>query len=337
MKIALDAMGGDRSPSVEVEGAVQAVRDLGVEVILVGEESLLKEELRKHRTEGLPLTIVHAPQKVEMHEAPTQVIRKKKDASICVAANLVKEGKAAALVSAGHTGATMAAAMFILSPIRGVERPAIATLLPTLQGVALMLDVGANVDCKPKHLFQFAVMGDVYARRVMGKTSPRIGLLSIGEEDTKGNLLTKEAFGHLKAAPFNFIGNVEGREVYSGAADVIVCDGFIGNVALKISEGVAETLGKLLKREIEASRFGKIGYLFLRSAFEAFKKKVDYAEYGGAPLLGVNGVCIICHGRSSPRAIRNALAMARDFTSGQVLPHLQKDIEEKMTFFKGEG
>jgi glycerol-3-phosphate acyltransferase PlsX len=337
MKIALDAMGGDRSPSAEVEGALQAVRDLGVEIILVGDESLLRREIQNQGGSHASLSIVHTSQKIEMHESPTQVLRKKKDASVCIAANLVKEGKADAMVSAGNTGATMAAAMFILSPIRGVDRPAIATILPTLQGVSLMLDVGANVDCKPRHLFQFAIMGHAYAERVLKRPNPKIGLLSIGEEDTKGNLLTKETFAHLKQSPLNFVGNVEGREVYSGGADVIVCDGFIGNVALKISEGVAETIGKLLKREIAASRLGKIGYLLLKPAFEAFKKKVDYAEYGGAPLLGVNGVCIICHGRSSPKAIRNALSMAKEFSESGVLQYLQQDIEETMTFFHGEA
>ena len=336
MKIAIDVMGGDRSPSAEVEGAVQAARDLGVEIILVGEETRVREELKKHPASGLPISIVHASQKVEMHESPSIILRKKKDASICVATTLVRDGKASAVVSAGHTGATMAAAMFILSPMRGVERPAIATLLPTLQGVALMLDVGANVDCKPKHLFQFAIMGHVYAQRIQGKANPRIALLSIGEEDTKGNLLTKETFKVLKECPLNFIGNVEGREVYSGEADVIVCDGFIGNVALKISEGVAETIGTLLKREIAASPMGKIGFFFLRSAFQSFKRKVDYAEYGGAPLLGVNGISIICHGRSSPKAIKNAVAMARDFSQNQVLSFLQSDIEEKMAYFKSD-
>lgn len=329
MKIALDAMGSDRSPQVEVEGAILAVRELGVEVILVGDEASLKTEIQRHHAERLPLAVVHAPQKIEMHESPSQVVRKKKDSSISVATTLVKEGKAAAVVSAGHTGATMAAALFILSPIEGVERPAIATILPTLKGIALLLDVGANVDCKPRHLVQFAIMGHVYAQRVLGLSQPKIGLLSIGEEDSKGNLLTKETFGYLKQLPLNFVGNVEGRDVYTGVADVVVCDGFIGNVALKISEGVAETIGKLLKREIAASPLGKIGYFLLKPAFESFKRKVDYAEYGGAPLLGVNGVCIICHGRSTPKAIKNAIAMAKEFSQSQVLQHIQKDIESQ--------
>lgn len=333
MKIALDAMGGDRSPSVEVEGAILAAKEYNAEIVLVGDEKLLRPEIEKHGAAGIPLSICHASQRVEMHESPSSVLRKKKDSSIVVATTLVREGKASALVSAGHTGATMAAALFTLGTIKGVERPAIATILPTLQGVAVMLDVGANVDCKPRHLFQFAIMGHAYALKVLQKENPRIGLLSIGEEDTKGNLLTKETFKHLKNSPLNFIGNVEGRDVYAGNADVIVCDGFIGNVALKISEGVAETIGKLLALEIGRSFLGKVGYLLLKPAFRSFKKRVDYAEYGGAPLLGVNGICIICHGRSSPRAIKNAIALAIELTKVQTIHVVQKDIEELMSFY----
>lgn len=333
MKIALDAMGGDGSPSVEVEGAILAAKEYNVEIVLVGEESLLKPEIEKHGVHSLPLSVCHASQRVEMHESPASVLRRKKDSSVFVATTLVREGKASAVVSAGHTGATMAAALFILGPVKGVERPAIATILPTLQGTAIMLDVGANVDCKPRHLFQFAIMGHVYAMKVLQKENPKIGLLSIGEEDTKGNILTKETFRHLKDSPLNFIGNVEGRDVYTGEADVIVCDGFIGNVALKISEGVAETIGKLLAREIGRSLLGKIGYLLLKPAFRSFKKTVDYAEYGGAPLLGVNGICIICHGRSSPRAIKNAIAMAIELINLQTINYLQREIAEMMTFY----
>lgn len=333
MKIALDAMGGDRSPSVEVEGAILAAREYPVEIVLVGDEKLLKPEIEKHGSTGLPLSICHASQRIEMHESPASVVRRKKDSSIVVATTLVRDGKASAVVSAGHTGATMAAALFILGSIKGVERPAIATILPTLQGTALMLDVGANVDCKPKHLFQFAIMGHVYAKKVMQRENPKIGLLSIGEEDTKGNILTKETFKHLKNSPLNFIGNIEGRDVFSGNADVVVCDGFIGNVALKISEGVAEIIGKLLAREIGKSILGKFGYLLLKPAFTAFKKRLDYAEYGGAPLLGVNGVSIICHGRSSPRAIKNAIAMAMESTKLQTINYVQNDIGELMTFY----
>jgi len=338
MKIALDAMGGDRSPSIEVEGAIAAAKEYRVEIILVGDERLLKSELEKQGAIGLPISICHASQRIEMHESPASIVRRKKDSSIVVATALVRDGKASAVVSAGHTGATMTAALFILGSIKGVERPAIATILPTLQGRAMMLDVGANVDCKPEHLYQFAIMGHVYAKKVMHLENPRIGLLSIGEEDTKGNTLTKETFRHLKHSPLNFVGNIEGREVYTGNADVVVCDGFIGNVALKISEGVAEIIGKLLAREIKKSLFGKIGYLLLKPAFTSFKKRVDYAEYGGAPLLGVNGVSIICHGRSSPTAIKNAIAMAVELTESQTINYLQKDIAEMMmSYAEGVG
>lgn len=333
MKIALDAMGGDGSPSIEIEGAILAAKEYNVEIVLVGEEGLLKSEIEKQGGAALPLSVCHASQRVEMHESPASVLRRKKDSSIFVATTLVREGKASAVVSAGHTGATMAAALFILGPVKGVERPAIATVLPTLQGTAIMLDVGANVDCKPRHLFQFAIMGHVYAMKVLQKEDPKIGLLSIGEEDTKGNILTKETFRHLKDSPLNFIGNVEGRDVYTGNADVIICDGFIGNVALKISEGVAETAGKLLAREIEKSLLGKIGYMLLKPAFKSFKKKFDYAEYGGASLLGVNGVCIICHGRSSPRAIKNAISMAVELTRLQTINYMQEDIAGLMTYY----
>lgn len=334
MRIALDAMGGDSSPTAEVEGAVLAAREYKTEVVLVGDEKLLRSELEKHRTSGLPITISHASQRVEMHESPVAVLRKKKDSSIIVATKLVRDEKASAVVSAGNSGATMAAALLILGPVKGVERPAIATILPTLEGVAIMLDVGANVDCKPKHLYQFAIMGHAYAVKMLQKENPRIGLLSIGEEDTKGNILTKETFRYLKNSPLNFIGNVEGKDVYSGRADVIVCDGFIGNVALKISEAVAETMGKMLAREIKKSPGGKIGYLLLKKAFASFKKKVDYAEYGGAPLLGVNGVSIICHGRSTPKAIKNAIGMSVKLSEVQTIQYLQKDVSELMTYFK---
>jgi phosphate acyltransferase len=326
MKIALDAMGGDDAPSSIVAGAVEAARAFNVEIVLVGDETAVRRELAHHGGEGLPISVVHASQVVEMHESPSSVIRRKRKSSIWIATELVKKGEASAVISAGNTGAAMATALLQLGPLKGVERPAIVTLLPTLTGVALMLDVGANVDCKPHQLFQFAVMGHIYAERIMEWSRPRIGLLSIGEEDTKGNELTREAFKLLKNCPLNFIGNVEGRDVYLGTTDVIVCDGFIGNVALKISEGIADTIFKLLRQEISKSVLGKLGYLLLRSSFGNFKRRIDYAEYGGAPLLGVNGVSIICHGRSSPKAIRNAVRVSKDFVDRDLNGHLQRDI-----------
>ena len=336
MKIALDAMGGDYAPQKIVEGAVLAARDYNIEAILVGDQNTIKRELSKHNTKGLSLSIYHASQKIEMQDSPSVAIRKKRDSSIYVATTLVKRKEAAAVISAGHTGAMMATALFVLGSLKGVERPAIATVLPTITGTSVMLDVGANVDCKPQHLFQFSIMGEVYAERVLGIRRPRIGLLSIGEEDIKGNLLTKETFRILKTSQLNFIGNVEGRDVYMGNADVIVCDGFIGNVALKISEGLADAIIKLLKKEIAAATFGKIGYSILKPAFTRFKKRIDYSEYGGAPLLGVNGVCVICHGRSSAKAIKNALKVAKDFSESKVNEYIQKDIEKNMAYYTSQ-
>jgi glycerol-3-phosphate acyltransferase PlsX len=329
-RIALDAMGGDAGPAPIVEGAVQAAAEFKVEIILVGDEGLIEKEIKRHSIKDLPLSVIHAPQRVEMGEPPSQVIRRKRQSSIWMATELVKEGKAEAVISAGNTGATMASALFILGPLQGIERPAIAALLPTLIGNSIMLDVGATVDCKPVNLLQFAVMGHEYAKREFGKASPKIGLLSIGEEDSKGNELTKETFKLLKSSSLNFIGNVEGSDVYAGHTDVVVCDGFIGNVALKISEGLADTISKLLKREIAVAPLGKLGYFFLKSRFKQFRRRVDYAEYGGAPLLGVNGICIISHGRSSAKAIKNAIKVATDFSKHRINEHIQKNVEENM-------
>ncbi|ODT46548.1 MAG: phosphate acyltransferase PlsX, partial [Nitrospira sp. SCN 59-13] len=250
MKIAVDAMGGDHGPAPVIEGAMQAAQELGVGIILVGKEDELTAACRKLNCNDTRITIRHAPQVVEMHESPAAVARKKRDSSIWVATELVKSGEADAVVSPGNTGASMVASFFVLGLIKGVERPAIATMLPTLTGSAIMLDVGANVDCSAQHLEQFALMGNEFAKHVYAKPNPRVGLLSIGEEDSKGNEVTKEAFKLLKTSPLNFIGNVEGRDVYSGSADVVVCDGFIGNVALKISEGVADVIKKLLMKEL---------------------------------------------------------------------------------------
>ena len=333
MKIAVDAMGGDTAPASVIEGAVMAAREAGIAVILVGDPAQIETHLARLPAAGVQIEVVPASQRVEMHESPSQVVRRKRDSSIWVATELVKKGAAAAVVSAGNTGASMATAFFILGPIKGVERPAIATTLPTLQGTTLLIDVGANVDCKPLHLFQFALMGSEYAERVLNKPRPKVGLLSIGEEDTKGNEVTKETFKILKASALNFIGNVEGRDIYAGTADVVVCDGFIGNVALKVSEGLAESMGKVLRREIEAAPLGWLGYLLLRGAFRRFRRTVDYAEYGGAPLLGVNGVSIISHGRSSPRAIRNAIGVAKTLAENQINERIRADIQDSMAIY----
>lgn len=327
IRVALDAMGGDRGPVVNVEGAVAAARELGLSVLLVGHEEELTRRLQHLSANGLGIVICHAPETVGMHESPSAALRKKKQSSIRVGLELVKRGEADAFISAGNTGAVMATALITLGPLPGVERPAIALIMPTLRGHSILLDVGANADCKARHLLQFAIMGDVYARQVMGKISPTVGLLSIGEEETKGNELTREAFKELEEeSSLNFIGNVEGREVFSGTADIIVCDGFTGNIALKISESSAEFFTVLLKEELAKGLVGKMGALLARDAFRRFKKRVDYTEYGGAPLLGVRGVCIISHGRSTAKAIRNAIRVAAECVENRVIEHINEGI-----------
>ena len=324
-RVALDAMGGDGGPAVNVEGAVAAAREFDLSVLLVGIEQELSQILQHYSTNGLGIAIRHAPETVGMQESPSAALRKKRQSSIRVGLELVKKGDADAFISAGNTGAVMATALITLGPLPGVERPAIALTVPTLRGHSIMLDVGANVDCKPRHLLQFAIMGDVYARQVMGKTSPMVGLLSIGEEESKGNELTREAFKELEEEPsINFIGNVEGREVFSGAADIIVCDGFTGNIALKISESAADFFTVLLKEELAKGLVGKAGAVLARGAFDRFKKRVDYSEYGGAPLLGIKGVCIISHGRSSAKAIKNAIRVAAECVENRVIEHISE-------------
>jgi glycerol-3-phosphate acyltransferase PlsX len=331
MKIALDAVGGDHGPVPCIEGALQAARELDVEVILVGDEAVLKRETDRLGCLDPRLSIRHASQVVGMHESPAAMVRKKRDSSIWIATELVKNGGADAVVSPGNTGASMVASFFVLGLTKGVERPAIATSLPTVTGEAILLDVGANVDCSAKDLEQFALMGNEYGKHLFGKPNPRIGLLSIGEEDSKGNEVTKEAFKLLKTSSLNFVGNVEGREVYSGIADVVVCDGFIGNVALKISEGVAETITKLLVKEISSSVLGRLAYPLIAGPLQNLKRRIDYAEFGGAPLLGVNGTTMICHGRSSSKAIKNAIRRAKGMADGRVRELIQRNIEERLS------
>lgn len=327
--VALDAMGGDAGPAVNVEGAVAAARELGLGVILVGVQEEIRRHLDRHDLRGLPIKVRHASEVVEMRESPSTALRKKKDSSIRVAVDLVRSGDADAVVSAGNTGAVMAITLVVLGPLAGVERPAIAAALPTLAGHAILLDVGANVDCKPRHLIQFAIMGNVYARQVLGKARPRVGLLSIGEEETKGNELTKEAFRALEEEPgIEFIGNVEGVDVFKGYADVVVCDGFTGNVALKIGESVAETIMALVREEVTADLRSRAGALLLKPAFRRLQRRLDYSEVGGAPLLGVNGITIISHGRSSAKAIRNALRVAGDCVKSRVLDNIRDGIAE---------
>jgi glycerol-3-phosphate acyltransferase PlsX len=337
MKIAVDAMGGDNAPHAVVAGAVQAAKEYGTGIILVGIEELIQTELKKHhQAKTLPLEIRNATQVVDMLDSPATVFRRKKDSSIRVANELVKSGDAVAVISAGHTGAAMATSLFILGPLEGVERPAIATFMPTMKETCIVLDVGANVDCKPNHLLQFAIMGEVYAKYLLKNPNPRVGLLSIGEEETKGNELTKEAFKLLTETSLNFIGNVEGRDVMGGKADVVVCDGFIGNVVLKLSEAVAETIGLMIRENIGDNLIRKLGYFMMRPAFRALKRRIDYAEYGGAPLVGINGISIISHGRSSDRAIKNAIRVATKLAKSEVNKHIQEDIEKNMELDKSK-
>jgi glycerol-3-phosphate acyltransferase PlsX len=325
--IALDAMGGDNAPQAEVEGAVQAARELGVKVLLVGQQDVLRRELARHPARGLALEIVHASEVIAMDESPTQAVRKKRDSSVHGTARLVKGGQAQGMVSAGNTGAVMATAYFLLGTLPSVDRPALAAPFPTSRGgVSVMLDVGANVDSKPAHLEQFAVMGEVYYRTIFGTRRPRVAILSIGEEEVKGNELTKETFTRLKQMHLNFTGNVEGRDVFAGAADVIVCDGFIGNVALKISEGLVEHMIKMLKQGLGSTWTTQVGALLARGAFKDLKKKLDYSEYGGAPLLGVKGIAIIGHGRSNANAVKNAIRVAAELTRARVNEKIEEEL-----------
>ncbi|MBV8069519.1 MAG: phosphate acyltransferase PlsX [Acidobacteriaceae bacterium] len=328
--IALDAMGGDNFPKPEVDGALQAVRALNVKVILVGREEVVRKELDRH--EGwrrLPIEMRHASDQITMEDSAGKAIRTKKDSSIRVASRLVRDGYAQGVVSAGNTGAVMATAKMVQGMLAGVDRPALATAFPTLGGKsAVMLDVGANVDCSPKMLAQFAVMGNAYSRVIFHSRNPRVGLLSIGEEEHKGNNLTHEAQPLLKSLKnLNYIGNVEGRDVYTGKVDVIVCDGFVGNVALKVSEGLVDVIRQSLKQSMKATLTRKVGAYLARGAFYEFKKTVDYSEYGGAPLLGLNGICVICHGRSNAKAIKNAIRVAKEFAEGKINERIASELD----------
>jgi len=325
MRVAVDAMGGDHAPREVVAGAVQAARDLGVEVILVGPTGVLTEELRALGAAGAA-RIEEAPEVIDMAEAPAMALRRKRRASIPVAIELVHRGDADAMVSAGNTGAAMAAALFGLGRVEGIDRPAVAAVLPTLGGRTIMLDVGANVDCRPKHLLQFAVMGSVYAARVLGVPEPRVGVLSNGAEDTKGNDVVVRAAELLRGSGLRFIGNVEGREFWDGVADVVVCDGFVGNVVLKFGEGLALGIFSLLRDELRRGFLSRLGVALVRSRLRTVGRRMDYTEYGGAPLLGVNGVCIIQHGSSKAKAIRNAVALAADSVRARIVDVIRDDV-----------
>src|SRR6202046_3527983 len=325
--IALDAMGGDHAPRAEVEGAILAARELGVRVLLVGIEATLRHELNRHKIGDLPIEIVNATDVVTMADSPSQAFRRKKDSSLHIAARLVRDGKAEALVSAGNTGAEMTVARFVLGTLPSVDRPALAWAFPNMkEKVTVILDVGANVDSKPEHIEQFAVMGDIYYRSIWGVKRPRVALLSIGEEESKGNELTREASGRLKHGSLNFQGNIEGRDIFRGNVDVIVCDGFIGNIALKLSEGLVEHIGGMLKKAIKSSLTSQLGYALSKRAFEDFRKRTDYSEYGGAPLLGVRGITIIGHGRSNANAVKNAIRVAAELCRSRVNEKIEQEL-----------
>ncbi len=327
MRIAVDAMGGDFAPAHPVDGAVAAARNQGIGIDLIGNVSAIDAELARHPdARGLDVRVIDAPDVIEMSEAPAMALRRKPRASIRVAAERVASGDAVAMFSAGHTGASVVAAHAVFGMLAGVDRPALAPTIPTLSGSAVLLDAGATVECRAAHLLQFGHMGAMYARVGLGVEQPRVGLLSIGEEETKGNDLTREAHQLLKTSALAFVGNVEARQIFSGGADVIVCDGFTGNVALKLSEGLVEMVESLLGAELQSTFSSQVGSLLSQRAFRRFRKRVDYSEFGGAPLLGVAGLCIVGHGRSSPKAVRNAVVMASRMAGHGMMARLSAEM-----------
>jgi len=334
MRIALDAMGGDYAPAAIVQGGLEAAKLAhgAYEIVFVGDKTQIEQEIGRHplltRGENLRYSIYHASEKIEMCDVPTVALKKKKDASVLVAARLHREGRVDAVVSAGHTGAAMAASLMELGRIRGVNRPGIGSLIPNGYGVTLLIDVGANVDCKPIQLVQFGLMGSIFMNRVIGLESPKVALLSNGEERSKGTEVTREAYGLLEAREnLNFVGNVEGRDILKGTADVVVCDGFVGNVILKFAESLGAVFRHHIKRQIGKRIFRQIGAFLLQPTFTGLRKIFDYEEYGGAPLLGINGVCIICHGGSTPKAIRNAIREAVKMVSEGVTQIIGQELQ----------
>ncbi len=325
MKVAVDAMGGDFGPKVTVEGAVRASQELDIDILLVGSESRVRREFEKLDTSSANVTIVNASEEISMSEGILS-FRKKKKSSIRIGTQLLKEKKVDAFVSTGNTAAIVYISNKVLGSLDGVDRPGLSLLVPSLSGLTLLIDVGANVNCLPHHLEQFAVMGRIFMESVMGVKEPRIALMSVGEERTKGNELTKEVNARLTASSMNFIGNVEGKDIYAGKADVIVSDGFTGNIALKVSEGVVDTMFNMARTEIMKNLFAKIGFLLMKRHLKKLYKRVDYSEYGGAQLLGINGVCIIGHGRSNVVAVKNAIKLAMDFVKNRVQDKIQAEI-----------
>jgi glycerol-3-phosphate acyltransferase PlsX len=331
MKVAVDAMGGDNAPEMVVQGAVEAASEWGIAVTLVGDKKVIIEKLGSHFSTD-HISIHHCEEVVGMDESPLKGVRRKKSASIRVAFDLVRRGEVKAVVSAGNSGASVAAAVLTLGRMEGVERPAIASIFPGESGKVILIDVGANVDCRPAHLFQFGLMAHAFASSCLGMESPKIGLLSIGEEGSKGNEQVRLARELFEESQFDFVGNVEGRDIFSGDVEIIVCDGFVGNVALKLSEGMAQAMTKMLRKEAMSSILGRTAFMLGRLAFKDFERKLDYEEYGGAPLLGINGVGIICHGGSSNRAIKNAVKLAAQYADSKVLDKMSAQLNKFKDF-----
>ncbi len=327
MKIVIDAMGSDKAPAVEVEGAIQAVEESGCDLILVGDEKLVNDELKKQGGGRGKISVVHSPERIEMQEPAALSVRRKRKSSIVMGLEMLKREEADAFVSAGNTGAVVCAATLSLRLLPGIERPGIAICIPTLKGTSVIIDVGANIDPKPIHLLQYGIMADAYSKFILHNPNPTVGLLNVGEEESKGTDFIKESHTLISESKLNFIGNIEGRDIYAGTADIILCDGFVGNVILKVSESIVDTIIKALKQEIRASVIATVGAALASSAFAALKKKMDYSEYGGAPLLGVDGRCIISHGSSSPKAIKNAIRVAGEFMTRGVNKHIVEEIE----------
>ena len=326
MKIALDAMGSDRAPGVEVEGAIRAVKELGHDVILVGDETIIKEELKRYEWASDKISIVHAPERIAMHDAAAISVRRKRHSSIVVGLELLKNKEADGFVSAGNTGAVVCAAVISLRLLPGIERPGIAVVYPTLTGIAVIIDVGANIAPEAIHLLQYGIMADAYCKYILHKPNPTVGLMNIGEEDSKGTGIIKEAHTLLSESKLNFVGNIEGREVHSGKVDIVLCDGFIGNIIVKISETVADTLFKALKQEIKSNFLATLGAILTMPAFKKLKKNLDPSEHGGAPLLGIDGTCIISHGSSDAKAIKNAIKVAAEFTRQGVNKYIAEEL-----------
>ena len=327
MRIAVDAMGGDRAPQEIIAGAVEAAKVLNLQIILVGIQEIIEEELKKHNIRNLPVFIQPAAEVVEMGESPSKAMRRKRESSIAVGLRLVRDERAQGFISAGNSGAIMAIAMVTLKKLKGIDRPAIVTCLPTINNPVTILDVGGNVDCSPLHLAQFAIMGSVYSEKVMGRKRPRIGLLSNGEEESKGNELTRKTHELLQTSPLNYIGPVEGRDIYPGEVDVVVCDGFVGNVVLKTSESLALAMTSILRQELTRTFLRKLGAWLCRGGLKNLKERVDYSEYGGAPLLGINGNCFIAHGSSCRKAIRNGIRLCAEFSEQKVNEHLLNELD----------